>query len=215
MTPSNSPTRIIISIALVSVLVAGWSSAHTDATAADRVRAGANRASMPAVVPLDTPADALIPAQRLRLTDSPIFPMQPTPRCDILDNFGDPRSGGRTHEGVDILATLGQDVYAATDGTLTLQVFDGSSGAGASLSGNLWALTAPNGSYSVYAHLSAFAAGLTTGSQVTKGQIIGAVGDTGNAGPGNYHLHFEWHPGGGRAVNPLALMTIPRECSVY
>ena len=208
MTPNSSRTRFIVSMALAGVAMLGWPDPST--------RASATAASTAIVVaPVDVPADAARPAQRLRLGDGPIFPMQTTPRCDILDNFGDPRSGGRTHQGVDILATLGQEIYAATDGTLTLQVLAGSSGPGASLSGNLWTLTAPNGSYSVYAHLSGFAAGLSIGSAVSRGQLIGYVGDTGNAGPGNYHLHFEWHPGGGAALNPLAVVVIPRECAVY
>ena len=41
-----------------------------------------------------------------------------------------------------------------------------------------------------YAHLSRYADGLTEGSLVNQGQVIAYVGDTGNAGPGNYHLHF-------------------------
>ena len=215
MKTSSTRTRGIVSIAIASVLVAGWSSAHTNATAVDQAVASVADRTALSTTALDAPADALAPAKRLRLLNAPIFPMQTTPRCEILDNFGDPRSGGRTHEGSDMLATLGQEVYAVTDGTLTLQVFAGSSSAGASLSGNLWTLTAPNGTYYVYAHLSSFAPGLSTGSVVTQGQVIGYVGDTGNAGPGNYHLHFEMHPGGGVAVNPLPLLTIPRECSVY
>lgn len=163
-----------------------------------------------------TSADALQPAQRLRVVPPANFPMQVTPRCDILDNFGDPRSGGRTHEGTDMLATLGQEVYAMVDGTLTLQTL-ADSGGSSSLSGNLWGLTANDGTgtYFIYAHLSAFAAGLTKGAVVQRGQLIGYVGDTGNAGPGNYHLHFEVHPNGGPAVNPLTWVTVPAACKVY
>ena len=161
-------------------------------------------------------AEAAAPAVRLQAVAPPNFPMEVTPRCDILDNFGDPRSGGRTHAGMDILATLGQDVYAMKDGTLTLQTF-ANSGGSSSLSGNLWRLTASDGSgdYYIYAHLSEFAPGLSKGSIVYAGQLIGFVGDTGNAGPGNYHLHFEIHPGGGNAVNPLPLVTVPAGCKVW
>lgn len=161
-------------------------------------------------------ADAAQPAVRLQAVAPFNFPMEVTPRCDILDNFGDPRSGGRTHAGMDILATLGQDVYAMKAGTLTIQTF-ADSGGSSSLSGNLWRLSASDGTgdYYIYAHLSAFAPGLTKGSTVYAGQLIGFVGDTGNAGPGNYHLHFEIHPGGGNAVNPLPLVTVPAGCKVW
>lgn len=163
----------------------------------------------------DGSATASAEAVRGQVVAPPNFPMEPLPRCQILDNFGDPRSGGRTHAGADLLATLGQDVYAMADGTLTLQTF-ASSGGSSGLSGNLWRLTAATGgTYYIYAHLSAFAPGLTKGSTVKAGQLIGWVGDTGNAGPGNYHLHFEIHPGGGNAVDPLPLLTIPTQCKVY
>lgn len=165
---------------------------------------------------LDDGVGATQTAQRLQAVAPLNFPMEVLPRCDILDNFGDPRSGGRTHAGTDILATLGQDVYAMVDGTLTQQTF-ANSGGSSSLSGNLWTLTASDGSktYYVYAHLSAFAPGLAKGSIVHRGQLIGYVGDTGNPGPGNYHLHFEIHPGGGAAVNPLPRLTVPTGCKVW
>ncbi|MFM2071784.1 MAG: hypothetical protein RLZZ623_2047 [Actinomycetota bacterium] len=163
-------------------------------------------------LPIEQAATVTRPAKRLRQMGSMLFPMQPTPRCAILDNFGDPRSGGRTHEGIDILATLGQEIYAVADGTLTTQT-----DATATLSGNSWGLTASvDGAYYFYGHLSAFAAGLTKGSTVQRGQVIGYVGDTGNAGPGNYHLHFGVFPGGqkGVAVNPLPLLEVPKLCTI-
>lgn len=143
------------------------------------------------------------------------FPMQPTPRCVVLDNFGDPRSGGRTHEGADLMATLGQEVYAMADGVLVYQSKVGDGTNGSALGGNLWKLQAADGTYYIYAHLSAFVPGLVKGQQVYRGQVLGFVGDTGNAGPGNYHLHFEVHPGGGAAVDPLRVLTIPAGCTVY
>ena len=153
------------------------------------------------------------PAVRLFPPNRVFFPMAPTPRCDILDNYGDPRSGGRTHQGTDILATLGQAIYAVTDGTITLRTAVGERNS--ELSGNLLQLTAPDKTYVVYAHLSAFAEGIVRGSVVKRGDLIGFVGDTGNPGPGNYHLHFEVHPGGGAAVNALPLLLIPSGCKVY
>jgi len=150
-------------------------------------------------------------ADRLKQLGTIMFPMDPSPRCYVLDNFGEPR-GTRRHEGVDLLATQGQPVYAVADGVLTEQT-DVSS----PLAGNSWGLTAVGGAYYFYAHLSSFAPGLTKGSTVARGDVIGFVGDTGNPGPGNYHLHFEVHPGGPRspAVDPLPLLQIPKVCTVY
>jgi murein DD-endopeptidase MepM/ murein hydrolase activator NlpD len=151
-------------------------------------------------------------ADRLKQMGTIMFPMDPSPRCSILDNFGDPRSGGRRHEGIDLLATQGQPVYAVADGVLSEQT-----NVSSPLAGNSWGLTAVGGTYYFYAHLSAFAPGLTKGSTVARGDVIGFVGDTGNPGPGNYHLHFEVHPAGPRtpAVDPFPLLQIPRVCTVY
>lgn len=142
-----------------------------------------------------------------------MFPMQTTPTCKILDNFGDPRSGGRSHEGVDIGGDLGQEIYAVADGILTKQYLDGT--ADGVLSGNGWRLTLPDKTFYFFAHLSAFADGLAQGDSVKKGQLIGYVGDTGDPAPGSYHLHFEVHPTGGAAVNPLTLLEIPAGCTIY
>jgi len=162
---------------------------------------------------LELAATALKPAIRLSQSGVLVFPMNPLPKCALSkSSFGQPRSGGRTHEGQDIMASLGQEVYAVDNGVLTKQTIDGA--ANATLSGNAWTLTMTDKTYYFYAHLSAFATGLAVGSAVTRGQLIGYVGDTGDPGPGNYHLHFEVHPKGGAAVNPFPLLTIPKSCTV-
>jgi murein DD-endopeptidase MepM/ murein hydrolase activator NlpD len=134
------------------------------------------------------------------------FPVQG--QCWFADTWGAPRMGGRSHEGVDIIAKSGLNLYAVDDGTLTKQVWDSPG----SLSGNGWRLQRADGTYFFYAHLSAFAPGLKVGSTVKAGQIIGYVGKTGNAG--SPHLHFEVHPKGGSAVNPYPTVKAVDACSI-
>lgn len=134
------------------------------------------------------------------------FPVQGL--CWFSDSWGAPRSGGRTHEGVDVIAATGKAVYAADDGVLTRKYID----AVGSLAGNGWRLTRADGTYFFYAHLSTFASGLAVGSAVQAGQIIGYVGQTGAAG--TPHLHFEVHPGGGPAVNPTAIVAAVNGCKI-
>ena len=82
---------------------------------------------------------------------------------------------------------------AVTDGTLRF-----SNGGLGGIS--IW-LKGSGASY-YYAHLDSRVGGLTAGSYVTRGTIIGYVGNTGNAYGGADHLHFQIHPGHGSAVNP-------------
>ena len=134
------------------------------------------------------------------------FPVQGP--CYFVDTWGAPRSGGRKHEGVDIIAHQGLWIYAARAGTLTKQYID----APGRLAGNGWRLTAADGTYFFYGHLSTFADGLSVGSTVVAGQIIGQVGSTGSSS--TPHLHFEVHPGGGGAVNPTPVVKAVDGCKV-
>jgi murein DD-endopeptidase MepM/ murein hydrolase activator NlpD len=180
------------------------------------VGAVANTGVQAATVPpprLEVAATALKPAIRLSQAGSIIFPMNPLPKCALSKtSFGQPRPPDRTHEGIDLMASLGQEIYAVDNGTITRMTVNGAPNS--TLSGNAMYLTMPDKTYYFYAHLSAFAAGIAAGSVVTRGQLIGYVGDTGDPGPGNYHLHFEVHPKGGAAVNPYPLLTIPKSCTV-
>jgi murein DD-endopeptidase MepM/ murein hydrolase activator NlpD len=120
--------------------------------------------------------------------------------CWFSDDWGDPRGGGRRHEGTDLFAAPKSYVYAVADGTLTRRAWDQPG----LRSGNAWWLTTDDGTYYFYAHLADFAPGLSVGSRVEAGEIIGFMGNTGNSAfP---HLHFEIHPNGGGAVNPYPLL---------
>ena len=133
------------------------------------------------------------------------FPVQGT--CWFGDTWHAPRGGGRLHEGVDIIASQGKELYAVVDGTITKQYVDYPG----SLSGNGLRVALPNGTYFTYLHLSAFADGMGVGVPVRAGQLIGYVGMTGNAA--TPHLHFEVHPAAGGAVNPYPIVKAADACS--
>ena len=120
--------------------------------------------------------------------------------CNYRDTFNAARSNGRVHLGTDIVAAEGNALYAVTTGTVTKVYAD----APGSLSGNGLRIARPDGTYFFYAHLSALAPGIAAGTAVSAGQLVGYVGQTGNAG--TPHLHLEVHPGGGAAVNPYPII---------
>jgi murein DD-endopeptidase MepM/ murein hydrolase activator NlpD len=111
------------------------------------------------------------------------------------DTWGDPRSGGRTHKGVDMMADRGTPLVAIESGTVG-RLSDGGLGGI-----TVW-LLGDSGTEYYYAHLDAWAPGLAQGQRVEIGGSLGTVGSTGNAPEEWPHLHFQIHPGGGDAVNP-------------
>jgi len=106
------------------------------------------------------------------------------------DSWGAPRSGGRSHEGVDMLAPMGTPIYAVVSGFVNFKQNR--------LGGNAASLVGDNGNRYYYAHFASYEG---ASRRVTQGDVVGYNGDTGNA-TGTPHLHFEVHPGGGLAVNP-------------
>jgi murein DD-endopeptidase MepM/ murein hydrolase activator NlpD/plasmid maintenance system antidote protein VapI len=126
------------------------------------------------------------------------------------DSFGAPRMMGtgyeHAHQGTDILAPSGTPLLACERGIITRMGSDVLGGT------KIW-VKGESGTYYYYAHLSAFEEGMADGLVVEAGDIIGYVGDTGNARGGPPHLHFEIHPDGGPAVNPYPLLKVVDELS--
>jgi murein DD-endopeptidase MepM/ murein hydrolase activator NlpD len=114
------------------------------------------------------------------------------------DDFGAARHQG-AHEGNDIMAARGTLTVAVADGVIKRMTRTETG------LGGIWIwLQDGAGNEYYYAHLDSIAEGLRPGSRVTVGQVIGTVGNTGDARYGAPHLHFEVHPGGGGAVNPYS-----------
>jgi peptidoglycan LD-endopeptidase LytH len=109
----------------------------------------------------------------------------------FTDTWGAPRSGGRAHKGVDMLAPRGTPVVAPVAGVVSHR--------GNSIGGLSFHLSGDNGHYYYGTHLDSYAN--VGAGHVAAGTVVGYVGDTGNA-RGTPHLHFEIHPNGGAAVNP-------------
>lgn len=111
----------------------------------------------------------------------PVMGVQPD---KLLDTFDDARSEGRVHDAIDIPAPAGTPVLAAADGQI-IKLFQSERGGT-----TIYQLSADKKLVFYYAHLQGYTENLTAGMSVRQGQVIAYVGDTGNAGPGNYHLHF-------------------------
>lgn len=119
---------------------------------------------------------------------------------DISSNFGDPRSGGRTHEGEDIMAVKGTPIVSPTSAVVLY------TGIG-DTEGNYVYTANPGGETFVYMHLDRVGEGVVSGLVLEQGSLIGYVGNTGNASGGAAHLHFEIHNSSGVPVDPFPRLT--------
>jgi murein DD-endopeptidase MepM/ murein hydrolase activator NlpD len=151
--------------------------------------------------PVEVPMPATSGGARL------LIPVQGVAASSLVDTYEQARGQGRRHDAIDIMAPRGTAVLAVADGVV-MKLFQSDRGGI-----TLYELAPDRRTIYYYAHLDRYAAGMAEGKALHRGQVLGYVGNTGDAGPGNYHLHFEvsttadprkyW---GGTPENPYPLL---------
>ena len=126
--------------------------------------------------------------------------VRPVTGAKLVDTWGAARSGGRRHEGIDIMAPEGSPIHAVTGGTI-VQGFQNQFG------GIVVRIQGDDGRFYYYAHLTPGSTDhLRVGQRVRTGEVIGGVGHTGNAAGTPDHLHFQVRENG-QWVNPYNFLT--------
>ena len=132
--------------------------------------------------------------------ESLLMPVVGVTQHELYNSWGDPRDGGRRkHKGIDIFAAKGTPVVAVADGIIS---YIGDQPKGGQC---LW-LTTEAGTSFYYAHLDRWAPGLYEGMEVRSGELLGYVGNTGNAKTTPPHLHFAVNDND-EMVNPYPILT--------
>lgn len=137
-----------------------------------------------------------------------LLPVQGVRAEELRDTFTDSRNEGRVHDAIDIMAPRNAPVVAAADGRV-VKLFRSVKGGI-----TLYQLAAADEHIVLYyAHLERYADGLSEGHFARRGETLAYVGDTGNASPGNTHLHFQLyrvtdpkHFWSGDNINPYPLL---------
>lgn len=169
---------------------------------------------MPTTLPTELPQPSVEPSAlpspfpTIARTVKIIIPVQGIAAEQLIDTFSEARSEGRSHDAMDIPAPAGTPVLAAVDGEI-VKFFDSKLGGT-----TIYQITTDRKYFLYYAHLQRRAEGISEKQFVRQGTVIGYVGDTGNAGVGNYHLHFSistvsdpnrfWE---GTPINPYPILT--------
>jgi len=191
------------------------------------VNAGVDR-SVPKTVPVDrVPPEPSIAARRTGPTISPntmvlgsdvadlrrrslAIPVRGLDADDLMSSFHDARGSSRQHEAIDILAPRGTDVLAVEDGRIA-KLFTSNAGGL-----TVYQFDQAEKYVYYYAHLDRYAPGVKEGQMVRRGEVLGAVGTTGNAPKDTPHLHFaiakldpdkRWW--GGTALDPFLVWRDP------
>ncbi len=200
--------------------VSTWSKSHALADQPTPNSSSQSQNNSGIVVSTPTPTPNPIPTQATPTPNSSsVLPIPEAPPTKLIipvagvrpeqlhDTFTESRSEGRVHDAIDIASPLGTPVLAAADGTI-VKLFQSERGGT-----TIYQLSVDNKFIYYYAHLDRYAEGLTEGHFARQGETVAYVGDTGNAGAGNYHLHFSIalisdpkHYWDGVNINPYPLL---------
>lgn len=186
----------VVGAVLVAVIVWQYGAQgprEARAPSADRWQDGMGELDAP-------PADAARPAPTARISPTPSpaevnaareledrdldIPVEGVRKNDLSRTFADARSGSRVHEAIDILAPRNTKVKAVEDGRIA-RLFNSKAGGI-----TLYQFDPSERFCYYYAHLERYADGLREGDRVSKGQVLGYVGTSGNAPKETPHLHF-------------------------
>ena len=132
--------------------------------------------------------DLIRPSQILKIPANGC--LCPVPGAVFINDWGYPRSGGRFHQGTDLFAARGTEVYAPVSGTVTQVI--------GAIGGLQFTLEGDDGHTYHGTHMDSFGAD----GEVSAGALLGTVGDSGNARGSKPHLHFEIYPNSVEPVNP-------------
>jgi len=124
------------------------------------------------------------------------IPVDGVTRGQLRNTWGMAREGGRHHQGIDIFAPRNTPVRSVTEGVVEFKGMRG-------LGGQVVYVVGPGGYRHYYAHLEEYGP-QAEGDWVAAGEVIGYVGNSGNAAISSTHLHYGLYSPAGRAVNPYA-----------
>lgn len=169
-----------------TIPVLGVRDAEAQGVSADAMEA----AGVPVDVPVE-PVELVFSLNRLMV---PVAGFEPD---DLDDSFYARRSGGRTHEAIDIAADRGTPVVSVSDGSIIRKHTN-------RLGGRVLYTESPDGRYAFYyAHLDGYAPDMEVGRMISQGDTLGYVGNSGNARYTVAHLHFQIIETGGRNSSQL------------
>jgi murein DD-endopeptidase MepM/ murein hydrolase activator NlpD len=211
VTPLPAPRQDAEQVSTPSTISTPDATPHADATPAPSV------STTPIQTPTTTPTPAASALPQTQVAGDAaaalasmhlLIPVEGVRPEVLRDTFDDARSEGRVHDAIDIMAPRNTPVIAPADGRI-VKLFQSTKGGT-----TIYQLASADEHFVFYyAHLDHYADGLTEGHVARRGETIGYVGDTGDAGPGNTHLHFQIyrvadpkHFWTGENINPYPLL---------